>query len=359
MNKILHILVLVAILLQSELLKANDVLPGDCNKNGVVELVDFLFCGLASGNTGAMRVSATTDCSLENAVDWDVEINGVNGKHQDADGNGIVDLSDLDIVAGNYGCTIGNFEPPLLNPNNGLFGIVERTLTVDGETAHIFDIYITNIEEVNGLAFSFDYGNISYGIDEDAIEVDTTGTWLQTSEMVILHDKNQDKMDIVFAGGQPILPSQNQPVCKIIVMEDFIGRNPFLLLNISLINGVSLDSQGRPTSFQNFNYIKKNLVHNIQGIKKNLHNINSSATNSFEKLNIRLANSASEQLAHLIISSIQGRLLIKTQVLLQLGENTLEVDVSNLKAGLYVFNLVSEDKQFYSNKFAVEQKYRY
>lgn len=351
MKKIIYILVLAAIFSPCINLKAEDVLPGDSNKNGQVDLVDFLFWGLAAGNSGAARLNATTDCEEESADDWEVKINDINGKHQDADGNGIVDINDLNVIAGNYGCNIDNLNAPLLNQDNAIFSVIEQTAFINGEAVHTFEIYVHQVDEVFGLAFSFDYGSISFGIDEDAISVDTTGTWLSASELVVIQDAEINRLDIAFTGSQPVQPDQAQPACKIIVIEDFIGDKP-LSLNINLINGVSLDSRGRRTSFQNTKYVKNNLVSNSFDIK-------TSATNSFENLNIQLANSASGQLAYLIISSIQGIVVLKTQVLLQLGENILEVDISNLQPGIYVFNLVYEDKQFYSNKFIVQQKYRY
>lgn len=353
MKNILYTIVIAAILLYNINLKANDVLPGDCNNNGQVELVDFLFWGLASGNTGDARTNATTDCTNENAADWNIEINGVNGKHQDTDGNGIVDFNDLNIVAGNYGCSTGNTNAPLLNRDNAVFSIEEYTAIIDGETAHIFEIYINDVEEINGLAFSFDYGSMSYGINENAIKVDTTGTWLKASELVVMHDMAKDKMDIAFAGSQPVLPPQNEPACKIIIIEDFIGGKP-LSLNINIINGVSLNSKGKATSFENANYVKDNLNPNANNALENSHLILSNHINSSENLHIELNNSQEEQKSNLIVSTIGGELIIKNSVLLQAGKNNLQVSTNYLASGIYILNLMSDNRQFYTEKFVIQ-----
>jgi len=74
------------------------VLPGDCNVDGIVNIEDMLYWGLAVNFTGAPRPNATTDCNLQACPDWSQFVGNpaagnplVNGKHQDGDGNGIVD----------------------------------------------------------------------------------------------------------------------------------------------------------------------------------------------------------------------------------------------------------------------------
>lgn len=354
MKNLLYTLVLAAILLHSEILKASEVLPGDCNKNGIVELVDFLFWGLASGNSGAERTNATTDCALENGIDWSVEINGVNGKHQDADGNGIVDVNDLHIVAGNYGCSLGNPGAPLLNRDNAVFEIVEHTTIIEGETAHIFEIYVTNVEEVNGLAFSFDYNNISYGINENSITVDTDGSWLEATELIVIHDTEVNKMDIAFASNQPVQPPQNQPACKIIIIEDFIGGKP-LALNIKIINGVSLNSIGKTTNFENTSFTKTTLDQNIGNTIANSHTTFSTYISSTDQISVEFFNSLAEHAACLNVHSINGVLLMTNKIILQPGENTMEIDTNNFVQGMYVVSLNSSELSSYSEKCMIRK----
>jgi len=356
MKRILCTLVLTAIFLHFNytLLKADNVLPGDCNQNGQVELVDFLFWGLAAGNTGDKRLNATTDCTKESAVDWKIEINGINGKHQDADGNGLVDANDLKIIRGNYGCNSGNANSPMLNRENAAFNIVEQTTIVNGETAHIFELYIKDIDEINGLAFSFDYSSMAYGIKEDAIKVDTAGTWLQTSEMVVLQDVNQDKMDIAFTGSIPVQPPQNQPACKIIIIEDFIGAKP-LSLNINIVNGVSLNSTGKATNFQNASYIKDGITSYIDYTMADSYTVFPAHVNSSDQLSVHFINPLADHTGHLTVHSISGKLIMTNNIQLQPDKNTMQINTNNFVQGIYVVSLSSAKLPHYSEKIIVRK----
>ncbi len=81
------------------------VWPGDFNNDGIVDNLDVLYWGLAEGFTGPTRPNATTDWVAQGCPEWADTIQGVNAKHQDADGNGIVDEDDLAVVLENYGKT--------------------------------------------------------------------------------------------------------------------------------------------------------------------------------------------------------------------------------------------------------------
>jgi len=80
------------------------VFPGDCNNDGIVDLSDVSYNSFLIGSVGPPRPNATTDCSLQLAPDWSIIIAGINAKHSDCDGNGIIDNIDYQIILMNYGC---------------------------------------------------------------------------------------------------------------------------------------------------------------------------------------------------------------------------------------------------------------
>lgn len=90
-----------------------DVWPGDANYDLTVNNLDLMWIGLANGNTGPVRPSATNNWTAQPCPDWsNWFFNGINQKHADCDGNGLIDNNDGNVVLLNYGLT----HP--LKPNN-------------------------------------------------------------------------------------------------------------------------------------------------------------------------------------------------------------------------------------------------
>ena len=72
------------------------VWPGDTNADGLANLEDVLNIGLEFGLTGPARDSVCGEWYGHPAEDWDyTTIDGVNLKHTDCNGDGIINLSDL------------------------------------------------------------------------------------------------------------------------------------------------------------------------------------------------------------------------------------------------------------------------
>jgi len=81
-----------------------DVWPGDCNYDLVTNNLDLLSIGLAYGDTGFVRPSASLIYTPQACQDWNYQFgNGVNEKHADCDGNGIVAFQDTTAISLNYG----------------------------------------------------------------------------------------------------------------------------------------------------------------------------------------------------------------------------------------------------------------
>jgi hypothetical protein len=84
----------------------SNVWPGDCNYDLVTDNFDLLNIGVSFGDTGYVRPAATMNYTAQPCQDWYYQfINGVNVKHVDCDGNGIVDGPDSSAISLNYGFT--------------------------------------------------------------------------------------------------------------------------------------------------------------------------------------------------------------------------------------------------------------
>ncbi|MEO0470179.1 MAG: S8 family serine peptidase, partial [Bacteroidota bacterium] len=98
--------------------------PGDVNLDGIVSPMDFLVLGLANQQSGPSRSNAETDWAAQQGFDWSASFApahplaaGVNFKHADCDGNGLVNLAvDGSVIRKNLGFIT---DPPASSSPNG------------------------------------------------------------------------------------------------------------------------------------------------------------------------------------------------------------------------------------------------
>ena len=83
----------------------DSVWPGDVNNDYSVDNNDVLALALAFGYTGAPRDSNTVNWKAKFCNSWQQNILGINLKHADCNGDGIVSYADTIAIAANYGDT--------------------------------------------------------------------------------------------------------------------------------------------------------------------------------------------------------------------------------------------------------------
>ena len=82
------------------------VWPGDANRDRGVTGKDFIITGLFAGQDiadGVSRTTTSTDWFGYNADNWNQSLGTLNAKNADANGNGVVNQTDLNHVADNFG----------------------------------------------------------------------------------------------------------------------------------------------------------------------------------------------------------------------------------------------------------------
>ncbi len=177
---------------------SNVVLPGNFDNNAIVNGKDLLYWGLAYGYTGPPRDSATTDWIPQyNIKDWNDSIDGVNSKHQDANGDGIVDMLDLEILEDNYGENYGknyggknyginSFKYPA---TNAMFVIKE--LEIVNDTIH-FELHITSDVPIIKHGISTKIKLSGNNLNIHSVQVDTTNSSLHPD--VYIYINNEDNV---------------------------------------------------------------------------------------------------------------------------------------------------------------------
>lgn len=132
------------------------VWPGDTDTNKVVNNFDLLNIGLAFDATGSTRANATLNWEGQVSQDWTESTpDGINYKHVDCDGNGIINADDTLGITQNWGLTHNLWGAD--DREMGAPFYVERD-TFEQDTTYAIPVILGEedfpAEEVYGIAFT-------------------------------------------------------------------------------------------------------------------------------------------------------------------------------------------------------------
>jgi len=106
---------------RSEWQEAVQVWPGDANRDNAANFYDLLNIGIAFGAEGQARTETSVAWKAVTAPGWEQSFaNGVNYKHADCNGDGIINAADTLPISGNYGLTHGEIQPVDTLPSTDL-----------------------------------------------------------------------------------------------------------------------------------------------------------------------------------------------------------------------------------------------
>lgn len=179
----------------------DSVWAGDANADFVVNNYDVLNIGIGNGSSGAIRPSATTNWVAEYTPNWSVNfINGINYKHSDCNGDGIINSNDLSAVTSNYGQfhlkkeNMGTFKrrglPDLYVDVTGLSAIV-------GTTIQVPIMLGTTNSPMNNIYGIAGHLKVSNNLSAD-ITLSNPISWLGNATNSILFQKNINSNDLAF-----------------------------------------------------------------------------------------------------------------------------------------------------------------
>lgn len=169
------------------------VWPGDTNNDGVVDVGDLLPIGLAMGSNGTPRLSDDpSGWSAQYGEDWDTDLNGLNHKYIDANGDQVISSLDTQVVMANLGLQ------HRLRAEQQAFTTFELSLSgpLDAEPGDhvILDINAGNnvviVEDVFGFRFSFDYDVNTVDPASVAVEFDE-GSWMSYDSPILSLTNNR------------------------------------------------------------------------------------------------------------------------------------------------------------------------
>jgi len=201
----------------------NTVWPGDANYDLVVDNFDLLNIGIAYGDTGYVRASASLNFVAQPCEEWYYQfITGYNLDNADCDGNGIIDWNDTNAITLNYGMT----HPVRLTPPNHqndfgtrLYFDLPAGGIVPGSNVSIpidFGTALAPSSNVYGFAFTINY-NPAF-VQPGSMCVDYTGSWVENSGSHLHMEKDfpaSGMMDLAFCRINHVNASGYGPIATL------------------------------------------------------------------------------------------------------------------------------------------------
>ena len=183
-----------------------DVWPGDADNNGIVSAKDVLYICLSYNNTGPNRPQASTGWIPQPIMPWNSLVDGINFAHQDADGNGSINLNDINVVKLNY----GSETPWFIKPVNRQTKVLKLKQTSPNAKTTQYDLFldVDNSVMAHGIHGSIDLSEF-LKTDKDIVKVDSSLITMLDAD-VIFTQYHQDSKILDFALSRT--DKQNKPI---------------------------------------------------------------------------------------------------------------------------------------------------
>ena len=334
----------------------DSVWAGDANGDWTVNAYDPLAVAVAFGKIGVPRPNASTNWQAQFCPDWvDTFMNGVNMKHADCNGDGIVDINDLAAINTNYGSFHFKGGPK-------------------AKTTAVPDLYfdITGISFYPGanvsipikLGSSTDVMNNMYGIGTTisiggitpvgAPSISYPASWLGNSSNTISFIKALGgNQNITWAYARKDHQQVNNGQGTIAHL-DFtipssapIGQKVDLMFNNSLIIDRNMSSISGFNELDTAFYIQPLSVNNIHGNINYAHVVPNPSQN-LASLQIGLMQN---QLLAISVTDMIGKTVWKESVNGATGGNILPLPASIISSGIYLIKISDQNNSLQTIKW--------
>jgi len=247
------------------------VWPGDYNYDGTVDETDPLYWGLASGYTGPVRPNATTAFEGQQVLDWQDAVQGINSKHQDGDGNGIVDGLDLQVVSENFG-SIHAYRQPVYIASSMQYELVEAA-PVAGSPSYNLYVYDSggNSIDAHGLAGVLEF----YDTPVTQVLMRTNNSSLMPSDTLTFFNSVENRLHFALTRSDRVNQICDGAAANFVVVTEDIPSGDSLAIAIE--NGTNIQANGdmltvagviynglSPTNISTGEFVMNSSVVNVQ-----------------------------------------------------------------------------------------------
>ncbi|HXC05950.1 MAG TPA: cohesin domain-containing protein, partial [Bacteroidia bacterium] len=174
----------------------SNVWPGDANYDLITNNLDIVYIGMAYGQTGFVRPSASLNYIAQPCADWGtIFSNATDIKNADCDGNGIVDLNDTLVVKQNYMLTHPHSMNVMANTINSAYTSLSFAPVQNSYPAGAWvsiPIQLGTAANpaplVYGMAFSVHYDPSQ--IQAGSVSINYAGSWMVNSSNLVHLEKD-------------------------------------------------------------------------------------------------------------------------------------------------------------------------
>jgi len=138
------------------------VWPGDFDHNSIVDHRDLLMVGAWNGHTGFTRYDGLVSWRGHVSDEWSSTINGINAKHGDGDGNGIIDEDDLTWNKEYYWFTNPYYHKDEQFPQGPEIYLTSNPMMANGAIRSINVNAGIPLQNVLGMAYELDFDTSLY-----------------------------------------------------------------------------------------------------------------------------------------------------------------------------------------------------
>ncbi len=231
------------------------VWPGDANHDGQVNVTDLLSMGYCIGETGPARENGSTEWYGQHATDWGRTIGdtGVDFKHIDANGDGVITSEDTSAITAAYGKQNNIIAKPTAAPTVQPLLFVPRNDDPQPGDLVIIDIIFGTeanpVLDANGLTFSVNYnaaivepGSMNINFDESS--------WLHYDAPTVglMANPFQNRLDagLTRTIGRGASGFGTVGTLSFIIIEEIDGARPGdeINVNTNITNPTTMNSNG-------------------------------------------------------------------------------------------------------------------
>jgi hypothetical protein len=320
------------------------VWPGDTDGDGQVDNFDALSIGLAFGSYGNIRNDASTAWQGQPASDWLATtqgFNGLNQKHIDSNGDGLIDAADLDAIRYNYGA---NYSRPQDATINGAIPLwVESRNVLQGARLSLPILLgdnITPAENVYGLAFTIEYDATK--ARRGSIDIDFGGSILGSDLLEFFeHDEQAGKIEVTVSrkDWQNISSHGQLGTLNLTIRDDILRDGQGGIMNIRITNVRLIDNQNniigtfRPNT---------TLIYGLaSGVAENTAAANMQIFPNPAQAEMNIRSSQLMQSAE--IYNLQGQLVAAAK---NIENNQFVFNTADLNSGLYLLQVQTATGRF-------------
>jgi len=223
------------------------VYPGDFNNDGIANSVDLLQWGMAEGNTESPRPNASLTWTPQPCPEWQSYINGANTKHSDGDGNGLVDINDIQALINNYGNT-HNINPSTFSESPLRFRLeaINYEYIENNKIETTYALYVESSlgtpVTAHGLTSSIDFSNLPVSNVTNSVSFEVANSVLQPQESIANYNETEKVLNFALTRTD-----KNNRVCDgvlgiiIVISDDLPSGNQY---TVSTNKGYLMSANG-------------------------------------------------------------------------------------------------------------------